>query len=161
HRLHHQAQLLLAAAQRLFLLAPLGQVAGDLGVALQLAVRIAQRGDHHAGPEARAVLADAPAFVLDAALLAGAAQLFARPAGGDLVGWVEALERLADDLRCRVALDALRAGIPARHAAVGVEQEDGVVADAVDEQAEAFLGGPHEAAGRRSATGGIAVGHRE
>ena len=45
----------------------------------------------------------------------------------------------ADDLLGRVALDALGARVPARDPALGVEHEDGVVPDALDQQAEALL----------------------
>ena len=48
----------------------LGQVARDLGEAEQRAGVVDERGDHHVGPEARAVLAHAPALVLEAAVLA-------------------------------------------------------------------------------------------
>src|SRR3954468_5332323 len=43
---------------------------------------------------------------------------------------------LSDDLRLRVSLDALRAGVPARHLPARVEHEDRVVGDALDQQAE-------------------------
>ena len=38
-----------------------------------------------------------------------------------------------------VALDQLGAGVPGQHAALGVEHEDGVVLDALDEKAKALL----------------------
>ena len=52
--------------------APLfGHVAGDLGEPDELAVGIENAIDNHTGPEPRAVLADAPAFALVAALSRG------------------------------------------------------------------------------------------
>ena len=53
----------------------LGQVARDLREAEQLARAVAQGGDDDVGPEPRAVLADAPAFVLEAAFARGDVQL--------------------------------------------------------------------------------------
>ena len=55
---------------------------------------------------------------------------------------IEAREVLADDLVGAVALDALGAGVPGRDVAVGVEHEDRVVLDALDQQAEALLALP-------------------
>ena len=51
-------------------LAALGDIAGDLGVADQLAVFIVNRIDHHTGPEKRTIPANAPAFLVIAAGLA-------------------------------------------------------------------------------------------
>jgi hypothetical protein len=45
---------------------------------------------------------------------------------------------LPDDLGGRVALEALGSGVPAQDVPVGVEREDGVVANALDEQAIQF-----------------------
>jgi hypothetical protein len=55
-----------------------------------------------------------------------------------LVG-VEDGEVLSDYLLGVVALDALGAFVSGGYVAVGVEHEDGVVLDALDEQAEALL----------------------
>src|SRR5262249_16387947 len=49
-------------------LAPLRQVARDLGEPNQLSVGATKRGDDDVGPEAAAVLSNSPAFVLDPAL---------------------------------------------------------------------------------------------
>src|SRR5688572_30785678 len=117
----------------------LREVLSDLGVAVQLAVRIAQRGDDHARPEPRAVLAHPPALVLGAAMLARHGQLAPRLAGVDVFGSVEAREMLADDLVRLVALDASRATVPARHRPVRSQHVDGVVLYALDQQTEAFL----------------------
>ena len=69
-RLHllRLGKLLLRPLQRLLRLPPLGDVARDLGEADQLAVVVADRVDDDAGPEARAVLAHAPALGLELAL---------------------------------------------------------------------------------------------
>src|SRR5438309_1101541 len=55
-------------------LAALGDVAGDLGEADDVAGVVADRVDHHVGPEARAILAHPPAFLFEAALGGGGAQ---------------------------------------------------------------------------------------
>jgi hypothetical protein len=73
HALHQQAEALLARAA-CPAPAALGDVAGDLGEADQLAVLVADRVDHHAGPEAGAVLAHAPALGLELALLRAVSQ---------------------------------------------------------------------------------------
>ena len=46
---------------------------------------------------------------------------------------------LADDLVGRVALDPLGPGVPGGDVAVGVEHEDRVVPDALDQEPEALL----------------------
>ncbi|HET8584985.1 MAG TPA: hypothetical protein VFM89_04535, partial [Casimicrobiaceae bacterium] len=66
-------------------------------------------------------------------------QLVLGPAAVDGVLRVEDREMLADDLVRRITADALRAGVPRDDAAVGIEHEDRVVDDAVDEQPESFF----------------------
>ena len=79
-RLHllRLGELLLHPLERDLRVAPLGDVAGDLGEADQLAVVVADRIDDDAGPEERAVLADAPAFLLEAPVSRGDLQAPAR-----------------------------------------------------------------------------------
>ena len=119
--------------------AALGQIARHLGEADQLAVLGAQRGDDHVRPELRAVLADAPALVLEPAVARRALQLALALAGADLLVVVELREVVADDLARLVALDPLGAGVPGHDAAARVEHEDRVVLDRLDQQAEARL----------------------
>ena len=100
----------------------------------------AQRGDHHVRPEPRAVLADAPAFVLEAARRARRRRSScSRPCRAMRLRRIEGREVLADDLVGGVALDALGAGVPGRDVAVRIEHEDRVVLHALDQQAEALL----------------------
>jgi hypothetical protein len=101
------------------------------------AVVVAHRGHHDVRAECGAVLAHAPALVLEAPLGARHFQLALRLAERALLFRVEARQPLADDLVGLVAEDALGARIPAGDAAFGVEHEDGVVDDAVHHQAEA------------------------
>ena len=134
--LDKHAEALFALAQPFLVLAPLGEVAGDLGEAEQRAIRPAQRGDDHIGPEARAVLAHAPSFVFESAELLGAPQLLARPVARLRFGRVEAGEVAADDFIGAVALESLGAGVPGQDLPLRVEHEDRVVAHALDEQAK-------------------------
>src|SRR5260370_26510842 len=84
----------------------LGDVAGDLGKADQPAV-FADRIDDHAGPEEGAVLADAPAFFLVAALLFRDLERAGGFAAGAVGLGVEAGKMLAEDFFGRIALDPL------------------------------------------------------
>ena len=89
-------QLLLHLLELELGLAALGNVAGDLGEADELAVLV-DGVDDDAGPEERAVLADAPAFLFIAALFPGNAQGAQRLAVGAVGFGIEAGEVLPDD----------------------------------------------------------------
>lgn len=139
HAFHQQAEFLLALAQGLGRLFPLAQVAGDLGVADQLALGRPDRIDDHMGPEPAAVLANPPPLLLETAFGRGLRQRPGRHAGGPVLVRIEAREMLADDFRRRIALEPLGPGVPADHPAVGVEHVDGVVGNGVDQQPVAVL----------------------
>src|SRR5207248_7503017 len=124
------------AAQRVLGHLPVGEIAGHLGEAAQLAVLVAKGGDHDVGPETAAVLAYPPAFVLDAPLGGGHGQLLGRLADPHVLGGIEDREVAADDLVGPVSLQPLGPGVPAGDPAVGVEHEDGVVLSTVDEEPE-------------------------
>jgi hypothetical protein len=115
--------------------APLGDIAGDLGKAHHLAILV-DRIDHDARPEECAVLADAPAFLLVAALFARNPERTRRLAVGAVGLGVEAGEVLAEDFLRRIALDALAADVPARDDPAGVEHVEGVVGDPLHQQPE-------------------------
>src|SRR6185312_17171530 len=70
------------------------------------------------------------------------AQRLGGHAGGAIFLRVEAREMLADDFFRRVALDALRARIPAADLAVRIEHEDRVVRHALYQQTELLFGTP-------------------
>src|SRR6185312_8285230 len=129
-----QAEILFANANRFFGLAPLGQIPRDLGESDELATVVTQRGDDDVGPEARAVLPKAPAFILEAAGVRRRAQLELWKPLGDQLGRVEDGEMLTDGLLGRVALQPLGAGVPTPDIAPGIEREDGVVGYALDQQ---------------------------
>ncbi len=114
---------------------PLGDVARDLGKADQFAV-LAYGIDDDAGPEEGAVLADAPAFFLVAALLEGNAEGSAGFAIGPIGLGVELREVPAQDLFGGIALDPFTAGIPAGDEAGRVQHVERVVGDTFNEEAK-------------------------
>jgi len=140
HRLLDQAaKALLAEAQALLCLPPFGHVTHDLGVAPQRPVFIPDRRDDDIGPEARAVLAQAPVLDLEAPGLESGVEGLPRQARFAVFWHVEHREVAADYLLRRVALYALRGGVPGGNVALAVEHVEGVVLDGVDEQAKRLL----------------------
>ena len=119
--------------------AALGDVAGDLGEADELAVLV-DGVDDDAGPEEGAVLADAPAFLLVTALFAGDSQGAQRLAVGAVGFGIEAGKVLPDDFVRRVALDPLAADVPARHHAVGIQHVERVVGNTFNQKSEISFG---------------------
>src|SRR5262249_31009408 len=115
-------------------------VARDLGEAEQPTLLVAHGIDHRQGPETRTVLAQTPALALVTPLLAGDSQRPFRNPGLAVFRGKELRIVPADDLLCRIALDAGRPGFPAGAGSAGIEHEDGVVGDALDEQPEVPLG---------------------
>ena len=132
-------QILFTTSLLLFGVLAIGQVSGDLAEPSQLAVRIAKRRDHHVRPEAAAVLAHSPAFILDAALRQSGLQQRRRSVAGEVLGRVEDRDRLPDHFVREVTLDLLGAGIPRDDVASGVEHEDRIILDARDEEPELLL----------------------
>jgi hypothetical protein len=118
----------------------LGAVAGDLRVAEQIAAVVAKGADRRGGPEARAVLAHAPALGRHVAVPARLAQQPLRLARLDVLGGVEQRQRAAEDLVGLVALDPPGAGVPADDPGLGIHHEDRVVLDRLDEEPERHLG---------------------
>jgi hypothetical protein len=118
----------------------LRHVASDLPKADQVSVVAADGVEDHACPEAGAVLAHAPALGLVAARRAGGFDRLGWDAHVDVLRRIEAAEMLSDDLVGTITLDAFRAGVPVGDLAFGIEHEDSVVGDALDEQPEPALG---------------------
>src|SRR6185295_1553135 len=102
-------------------------------------IRFEQRSDNYVCPDARPVLAQAPAFFLIDAGSGGDFQLSRRLSAIQILLRIKDREMLSDDLVGGVALDPLGAGVPGSDVSPGVEHEDGVVPDALDHEAEALL----------------------
>ena len=110
-----------------------------LAIADQATHLVADRLDDEAGPERGLVAPHLPAFGSVLALIGGDMQRARRLAALPLLLGVEAAEMLADDLVRRILVDPLRAGVPVGHAPVGIEHEDRVIGDALNQQPEAPL----------------------
>ena len=136
----------LGLAQRRLGLPRRGAVAQDLDVALDGAVLVAQRHHLAAGPEAGAVVAQVPAFVVAAAVMEGGLHLGLRHAGPAVLGGEEQAGRPAGHFRLGPAEDAPGTLVPGGHQAVAVERDDGVVGGALEQGFEEPLAGR---AGRR------------
>jgi hypothetical protein len=123
-------------AEPLFVLAPVGHVPCHLQVPLDVAVLVADRRDRDVRPEARPVGPDAPALVLCRPLLGRVGQVRLRDAGLAVGLGVERREVLAQDLPGFVALDPLGALVPGPDPPLGVQPENGVLLDGVDQRLE-------------------------
>src|SRR6185437_17168551 len=97
---------------------PLADVAGDLGEPGELAAAVEHAGHDAVGLEAAPVLADAPPLRLVPPIPPRRRERALGEAGPPVLVGVEAREVLAEDLLCRVALDPLGAGVPARDVAL-------------------------------------------
>jgi hypothetical protein len=117
------------------------EVAGHLREAGDLPLLILERRDDDAGPEPAAILAYAKALVLEAPLAPHLGEDGVGLPRGAILGRVEDGEVLADDLARLVPFVLPRAGVPGGDVPRGVEHEDRVVGDRVDELVEARLGG--------------------
>ncbi len=94
---------------------------------------VTQRGDGDVRPQARAVLAHAPALFFEAALVGRDHEFVGALAGGSDLGRIKNREVLTQDVTGSVAIDALRTGVPSRHVARRIEDENRVILDALDE----------------------------
>jgi len=148
---HHAAfQLAGQPLDAFFVRLALADVTRDLGEAAQGAIAVPQRGDDDVGKEASAVFAHTPPFVLEAAHPCGFDQRVIRPLPRDRVRRLERGKVTAHDLVRRVSLDALGAGVPARDEPARVEQEDGVIGGALDQEPKRIVVRRHEVRRRRS-----------
>ncbi len=117
----------------------LADVARDLCKTDRVAGVVVDGVDHHARAKPRAVLANPPAL---GGKTLRAPRGFQRPlrfARGAVLLFVKGGEMLADDFVGGIALDALGAGVPAGDMALVVKHIDGVIGDALDEQAKLRL----------------------
>ena len=134
-------ELRLRALERFLRVAPLGDVAGDLGEADQLALLVADGVDDDVGKKLRAVLAHAPGLRLELAGGGGGRQRAVGQASGAVLVGVEHREVPADDFLGGVAFDAFGAGVPAFHDAVRIEHDQRVIDDAGHQRAQLLLAG--------------------
>src|SRR6185312_8292128 len=123
--LNQQPESLLTFADRLLRRPPIGEIARDLGEADQFAMLVAERGDDDIRPEARAVLANAPALVLEASRSRGRCELELGKAFRVALGRIKNGEITANDLLRLVAFETLGADVPRGDVAVRIQHEDG------------------------------------
>src|SRR5690606_33000270 len=138
-------EVLLAAAQRDLGVAPFGQVAHDEGVADDVALGVDERRYRGARPDARAVLAYAPAVIVVAPGFARDAQRGFEPVGRCRARARLVVIRHRGEQRVRppahgfvraIAGQPLRRRVPAQDHAARVEHDYGVVAHGFGQQPE-------------------------
>ena len=137
--LHDGIQERVGVPQGLLRPLPLRDVTRHLREALEAPGVVTDGANDNVGPKSRSVFADAPALVLEAAGLPGVHELGGGLAAPDVFLGVEPRHVLADDLLGSIPFDPLGAGVPARHATLGIEHEERAVGHAGHEQAEALL----------------------
>jgi hypothetical protein len=103
-------------------------------------VFVADCVEHDARPEARAILANSPAFGFVFALARGGLECPFRQAGGAILLGEEAAKMLADDFRRLIALDAFAPGVPAGDDPFRIEHIDRVIDDGLHQQAKISFG---------------------
>src|SRR5689334_14364120 len=108
----------LAAA--LFRLAAQREIPRDFRVADERSVRVPYRREDDVGPEQRAVLSDAPPFILESPVSRGHLELVPREPRGDHVCRIKRFERAAEDLVCCVPFNLQCAFVPADDTAFGI-----------------------------------------
>src|SRR6478735_10573836 len=136
HALNQHAKSTLAFGQGALCGVPLGEVPRDLGKADKCAGLVMDGIEYRGDPESGAVLADPPAFGLEAADLPRLRERFLRQAGVPVLPGEELREVPADDfVRC-VAFHPFGAGIPACDDALGREHVQGVIGNALDQELE-------------------------
>src|ERR1700682_1460400 len=105
----------------------------------EMSAPVAQGGDYNVGPKHRAVFADTPAPIFDAAFARADLQFALRFVRFSVGLRIKLGKMLADDLLFAVALQQLRASIPSTDVALRVQHEDRIVANRFHEQAKAIL----------------------
>ena len=110
------------------------KVAGDLGIADEISLRIANAIDDGARPKPGPILALAPAFAFESALASRRRQASGRQPRPTVLFGVKSREVLAEDLLLLIPLEAARARVPADHKNVRVEHIDGVIRHRFDQE---------------------------
>src|SRR5207249_4059719 len=95
--------------------------------------------DDDVRPEAGAVLAHPPPFVLPPPLCRGYLQPPLRFARLHVLWWIKPGNVLSENLLGRVPLDALGPGVPAHHPPCGIEHEQRILLHALHQQPEPLL----------------------
>src|SRR5918995_139631 len=108
HAFNQQAKSLFTLTQRLFGSATRGEIARDFGKPEKLPRLIAQRCDDDIRPEARAILAQAPSFILEASLERCHFELMLGPPSFPGFFDIENREVPPDDLAGFIAFELLR-----------------------------------------------------
>jgi hypothetical protein len=103
----------------LFQCLPFGDIARDFGEPTNLTGFVVQGGQHHIGPETRAILTHAPALIFNAAISRGGPEQLLWLAALHVLVRIETGEVLADDLLSGIPLQAFSSGIPGSHVPVG------------------------------------------
>ena len=136
HALNQHAKMSLAVGQGPLRGMSLGEVPGDLRKADKCPGLVVDGIKNRGDPEPGAVLADPPAFGLEAADLPRLRERFLRQPGVPVLPGEELREVPADDfVRC-VAFHPFGAGIPACDDALGREHVQGVVGNTLDQELE-------------------------
>ena len=132
-------QALVRRAQRLLRHHAVRQVTCYFDELANLPALIRHRGHHDVSPEPSAILPHAPTFVLYSALLPSQSQNSLGGAGFTVLRGVKARKMPSQDLVIGIPLQQPGAGIPRDHVAVGVHHENGIVPDALDEEADMLI----------------------
>src|SRR3954468_7664373 len=122
-----QSEPLFTLAKSLLMLLSFGKVTCDLREPEQLSVFVPQRGDHHTGPEARTILAEAPPLILQSPFPGRYSELFVRPAAVNRFARIENRKMAPYDFLRSVPLDALGTAIPCRNPALGIKREQRII----------------------------------
>src|SRR5581483_866625 len=86
-----------------------------------------QPGDHDIGPESRAVLSNAPSFILKPALFQSAPEITLRLSVASIGLGIKGREVRPDNLVGPILLDPLRPEVPALHISFQIEEEDRII----------------------------------
>ena len=111
----------------------------DFRVADERSARVPYRREDDVRPEQRAVLPDAPFFILESPVSRGHLELVAREPRGDHVCRIKRFERAAEDLVSCVPYNLQCPFVPAGDTAFGIEHEDRIIVDLLYQQPELVL----------------------
>src|SRR4029077_8238859 len=125
-------QKLFSFCQGHFFLSPVGYISCQLDKSAQRPARISEGRDDDVSPEPGAVFSDSPSFILAVSVAAGVRQHLLRLTPHHGVSGIKDGKMFADNVLGKVALQALRSGIPADHAPVRIQLKKGVLLNVLD-----------------------------